>query len=86
MRLVVADLPTSDMLVEAKAIAGQIMDVINMLIDLMATAARLNQEKRVERIKQGMENNKAAEPQWKPAGKTNNAAMWDRRLRSWANT
>ncbi len=33
------------------------MDVINnMLIDLMATMARLDQEKRVERIKQGLEN------------------------------
>ncbi len=56
LRLVVADLPTSHMLVEAKGITGQITDVINnMLIDLMATMARLDQEKRVERIKQGLE-------------------------------
>lgn len=77
LRLVVADLPTSHMLVEAKGITGQIMDVINnMLIDLMATMARLDQEKRVERIKQGLENKKAADPEWKPAGKGRNAAKW----------
>lgn len=77
LRLVVADLPTSHMLVEAKGITGQIMDVINnMLIDLMATMARLDQEKRVERIKQGLENKKAADPDWKPAGKGRNAAKW----------
>lgn len=79
LRLVVADLPTSHMLVEAKGITGQIMDVINnMLIDLMATMARLDQEKRVERIKQGLENKKAAEPEWKPAGKGRNAAKWEK--------
>ena len=78
LRLVVADLPTSHMLVEAKGITGQIMDVINnMLIDLMATMARLDQEKRVERIKQGLENKKAADPDWKPAGKGKNAALWE---------
>ena len=77
LRLVVADLPTSHMLVEAKGITGQIMDVINnMLIDLMATMARLDQEKRVERIKQGLENKKAADPDWKPAGKGRNAVKW----------
>jgi DNA invertase Pin-like site-specific DNA recombinase len=77
LRLVVADLPTSHMLVEAKGITGQIMDVINnMLIDLMATMARLDQEKRVERIKQGLENKKAADPDWKPSGKSRNTAKW----------
>ncbi|ANH96486.1 resolvase [Pseudomonas koreensis] len=77
LRLVVADLPTSHMLVEAKGITGQIMDVINnMLIDLMATMARLDQEKRVQRIKQGLENKKATDPDWKPAGKGRNAAKW----------
>ena len=78
LRLVVADLPTSHMLVEAKGITGQIMDVINnMLIDLMATMARLDQEKRVERIKQGLKNKKAADPDWKPSGKGRNAAKWE---------
>lgn len=77
LRLVVADLPTSHMLVEAKGITGQIMDVINnMLIDLMATMARLDQEKRVERIVQGLKNKKAADPEWKPAGKGRNVAKW----------
>lgn len=67
------------MLVEAKGITGQIMDVINnMLIDLMATMARLDQEKRVERIKQGLENEKAADPEWKPAGKGRNAVKWEK--------
>ncbi|OQR29417.1 resolvase [Pseudomonas sp. T] len=57
LRLVVVDLPTSHQLIADKGITGQIMDVINgMLIDLMATMARLDQEKRVERIKQGLEN------------------------------
>ena len=41
------------MMVEDKGITGQIMEVINnMLLDLMATMARLDQEKRVERINQ----------------------------------
>jgi DNA invertase Pin-like site-specific DNA recombinase len=77
LRLVVADLPTSHMLVEAKGITGQIMDVINnMLIDLMATMARLDQEKRVERIKQGLDNKRIADPEWKPSGKGRNVAKW----------
>jgi len=77
LRLVIADLPTSHMMVEDKGITGQIMEVINnMLLDLMATMARLDQEKRVERIKQGLENKKVAEPDWKPAGKAKNAELW----------
>lgn len=77
LRLVVADLPTSHMLVETTGMTGQIMDVINnMLIDLMATMARLDQDKRVERINQGLANKRAAEPDWKPAGKGRNAAKW----------
>lgn len=79
LRLVIADLPTSHMMVEDKGITGQIMEVINnMLLDLMATMARLDQEKRVERIKQGLENKRAADPEWKPAGKGKNAAMWEK--------
>lgn len=79
LRLVIADLPTSHMMVEDKGITGQIMEVINnMLLDLMATMARLDQEKRVERIKQGLVNKKAEDPDWKPAGKSKNAAMWDK--------
>lgn len=79
LRLVIADLPTSHMMVEDKGVTGQIMEVINnMLLDLMATMARLDQEKRVERIKQGLENKRAAHPEWKPAGKGKNAAMWEK--------
>ncbi|WP_095119453.1 recombinase family protein [Pseudomonas sp. Irchel s3f10] len=78
LRLVVADLPTSHMLIEDKGITGQIMEVINgMLIDLMATMSRLDQEKRVERIRQGLVNKRAAEPGWKPTGKGKNAAKWN---------
>ncbi|WP_095052145.1 recombinase family protein [Pseudomonas sp. Irchel s3b2] len=77
--LVIADLPTSHMMVEDKGITGQIMEVINnMLLDLMATMARLDQEKRVERINEGLKNKKLADPEWKPAGKAKNAAMWDK--------
>ena len=77
LRLVIADLPTSHMLVQDTGITGQIMDVINnMLIELMATMARLDQDKRVERINQGLANKRAAEPDWKPAGKGRNAAKW----------
>lgn len=79
LRLVVVDLPTSHQLVDGNGITGAIMKVINnMLLDLMATMARLDQEKRVERIKQGIENKKAANPDWKPAGKGKNAAMWEK--------
>jgi DNA invertase Pin-like site-specific DNA recombinase len=78
LRLVVADLPTSHMMVEDKGITGQIMEVINsMLLDLMATMARLDQEKRVQRIREGLENKRVAEPEWKPTGKGKNAAKWD---------
>ncbi|WP_345956289.1 recombinase family protein [Pseudomonas fulva] len=79
LRLVVIDLPTSHQLVDGNGITGAIMKVINnMLLDLMATMARLDQEKRVERIKQGIENKKAANPDWKPAGKGKNAALWEK--------
>lgn len=79
LRLVIADLPTSHMMVEDKGITGQIMELINnMLLDLMATMARLDQEKRVERIKQGLDNKRAADPEWKPAGKGKNVALWEK--------
>lgn len=76
LKLVIADLPTSHMMVQDKGITGQIMDVINnMLIELMQTMARLDQDKRVERINQGLANKRAAEPEWKPAGKGKNALL-----------
>ncbi|MBK5354372.1 recombinase family protein [Pseudomonas sp. TH41] len=77
LRLVIADLPTSHMMVEDKGITGQIMEVINsMLLDLMATMARLDQEKRVERIKQGLANKRIADPSWTPKGKGRNVEKW----------
>lgn len=76
LRLVIVDLPTSHMLIEDKGITGQIMEVINnMLLDLMAT---MDQEKRVERINEGLKNKREADPEWKPAGKSKNTAMWDK--------
>lgn len=79
LRLVIADLPTSHMLIEDKGITGQIMEVINnMLLDLMSTMARLDQVKRVERINEGLKNKREKEPEWKPAGKSKNTAMWDK--------
>ena len=77
LRLVIADLPTSHMLIEDKGMTGQIMEVINsMLLDLMATMARLDQEKRVERIKQGLQNKRLADPDWTPKGKVKNVEKW----------
>jgi DNA invertase Pin-like site-specific DNA recombinase len=82
LRLVIADLPTSHLLIEDKGITGQIMEVINnMLLDLMATMARLDQEKRVERINEGLKNKREANPEWKPAGKSKNTVMWDNVVR-----
>lgn len=84
LRLVVADLPTSwehldGGLSGRSDIAGSVMHVINnMLIDLMATMARLDQEKRVERIRQGIANKRAADPSWKAAGKQKNIEKWQR--------
>jgi DNA invertase Pin-like site-specific DNA recombinase len=77
LRLVIADLPTSHMLIEDKGMTGQIMEVINsMLLDLMATMARLDQEKRIERIRQGLENKRLADPSWTPKGKGKNVEKW----------
>lgn len=79
LRLVIADLPTSHMLIDDKGMTGQIMGVINsMLLDLMATMARLDQEKRVERIKQGLENKRLADPDWTPKGKGKNVEKWEK--------
>lgn len=79
LKLVIADLPTTHQMVTDTGITGQIMEVINdMLLDLMATVSRLDQEKRVERIKQGLENKRAADPTWKPTGKAKNTAKWEK--------
>lgn len=69
LRLVVVDLPTSHEVIN-DGITGAILHVINgMLIDLMATMARLDQQKRVERINQGLANKRKEDPDWKPSGR-----------------
>jgi DNA invertase Pin-like site-specific DNA recombinase len=66
LRLVVADLPTTHMLINSNDnITSSILNLINnMLIDLLATMARLDNDKRRERIKQGLEKSG-----YKPTGK-----------------
>lgn len=69
LRLIVADLPTTHHLIQ-EGITGDILTVINaMLIDLLATMARLDNEKRKERIKQGLQRSG-----YKPKGKAPNKA------------
>ena len=64
LRLIVADLPTTHV-TASDNMTGELMSVINsMLIDLLATMARLDNEKRKERIKQGL-----ARSGYKPTGK-----------------
>ena len=79
LRLVVADMPTTHEMLTLKDdgdIGTRIMRVINeMLVDLMATMARLDQEKRVERIKQGLDNKRARGE--KVGGKGRNKKKWD---------
>ena len=57
LRLIVQDLPTTHAVINATdEITGAVLSVVNnMLIDLLATMARLDNEKRKERIKQGFE-------------------------------
>lgn len=66
LRLVIADLPTTHSTNEG--MTGEILNVINaMLIDLLATMAKLDNDKRKERIKQGLERSG-----YKPTGKKPN--------------
>ena len=69
LRLIVADLPTTHHLSQVNNnITSSILGLINnMLIDLLATMARLDNEKRIERIKQGLERSG-----YKPTGKKPN--------------
>lgn len=75
LRLVVADLPTTYQLIQTSDnITSSILDLINnMLIDLLATMARLDNEKRIERIKQGLQRSG-----YKPSGKKANEAKHQR--------
>ncbi|WP_367111845.1 recombinase family protein [uncultured Psychrobacter sp.] len=66
LRLVVADLPTTHTI--NTGMSGEILAVINnMLIDLLATMAKLDNDKRRERIMQGLANSG-----YKPTGKKAN--------------
>ena len=61
LRLVVVDLPTTHTLLNADDLTSSILRIINnMLLDLMATMARLDNDKRIERINQGLQRAKAA--------------------------
>lgn len=72
LRLVVADLPTTH--ASNDGMTGEILNVINaMLIDLLATMAKLDNDKRRERIKQGLERSG-----YKPTGKKANTDKHDR--------
>ena len=75
LRLIVADLPTTHQLIQINdSITRSILDLINnMLIDLLATMARLDNEKRIERIKQGLKRSG-----YKPSGKAPNEAKHKR--------
>ena len=75
LRLIVQDLPTTHAIINAKdEITGAVLNVINsMLIDLLATMARLDNEKRRERIKQGLER-----AGYKPKGKAADTAKHER--------
>ena len=75
LKLVVADLPTTHMLVSSTdTITGSILNLVNnMLIDLLATMARLDNDKRRERIKQGLERSG-----YKPTGKKADTAKHTR--------
>lgn len=66
LRLVVSDLPTTYTI--NAGMTGEILNVVNnRLIDLLATMAKLDNDKRRERIKQGLANSG-----YKPSGKTDN--------------
>ena len=66
LKIVVADLPTTHVLMNTDdTITSSILNLVNnLLIDLLATMARLDNEKRIERIKQGLERSG-----YKPNGK-----------------
>lgn len=72
LRLIVADLPTTHTV--TTGMTGEILNVINaMLIDLLATMAKLDNDKRRERIKQGLKRSG-----YKPTGKKANTAKHER--------
>ena len=75
LKLVVADLPTTHALTKSDDnITSSIMSLINnLIIDLLATMARLDNEKRIERIKQGLQRSG-----YVPTGKKANTVKHER--------
>lgn len=75
LKLVVADLPTTHVLLNTDdTITSSILNLVNnLLIDLLATMARLDNDKRIERIKQGLERSG-----YKPSGKKADTAKHER--------
>ena len=75
LRLIVSDLPTTHMQIKhSDTITTSLLELINnMLIDLLATMARLDNEKRRERIIQGLQRSG-----YKPSGKKANLAKHNR--------
>lgn len=75
LRLIVADLPTTHT-ISNDSMTSEILRVVNdMLIDLLATMAKLDNDKRKERIKQGL-----ALSGYKPTGKKADTAKHKRIL------
>ncbi|MHA3105202.1 recombinase family protein [Acinetobacter sp. ANC 3791] len=73
LKLIVADLPTTHCMIQ-DGMTNEILHVVNaMLIDLLATMARLDNDKRRERIKQGL-----LRSGYKPSGKKANIAKHER--------
>lgn len=75
LRLIVSDLPTTHMQIKhSDTITTSLLELINnMLIDLLATMARLDNEKRRERIIQGLQRSG-----YKPTGKKANLVKHNR--------
>ena len=75
LRLIVSDLPTTHMQIKhSDTITTSLLELINnMLVDLLATMARLDNEKRRERIIQGLQRSG-----YKPTGKKANLAKHNR--------
>jgi DNA invertase Pin-like site-specific DNA recombinase len=81
LRLVVMDLPTTHQNLAGDDITHSILNQINnLLIDLLATMARLDNDKRKERIKQGL-----IRSGYKPSGKKADTAK-HRRIVELANS
>ncbi|MEQ1454663.1 recombinase family protein, partial [Acinetobacter seifertii] len=83
LKLVVADLPTTHILLSTDdTITSSILSLVNnLLIDLLATMARLDNDKRKERIKQGLERSG-----YKPTGKKANTVLHNRIIELSRNT